>query len=86
MPSVTHNMILGLGAYHTVNRGKLVGGEGILGRSRDLHNNNSFMFDPLANVAIRCNECQDLGEFTGGSHYTDALADDALAGTGLTVY
>eukprot|EP01046_Picozoa_sp_COSAG06_P090838 COSAG06_NODE_37147_length_438_cov_2.486726_1_plen_123_part_00 len=31
-------------------------------------------------------EDQDLGEFTGGSHYTDALADDALAGTGLTVY
>ena len=31
-------------------------------------------------------EDQDLGEFTGGSHYTDALADDVLAGTGLTVY
>ena len=31
-------------------------------------------------------EDQDLGEFDGGSYYTDALADDALAGTGLTVY
>jgi hypothetical protein len=31
-------------------------------------------------------EDQDLGEFGGGSYYTDALADDVLAGTGLTVY
>jgi hypothetical protein len=31
-------------------------------------------------------EDQDLGEFDGGSYYTDALADDALAGAGLTVY
>ena len=47
MPSVTHNMIPGPGAYHMVNRGRSADGEGILGRSRDLHDNNSFPFDPL---------------------------------------
>eukprot|EP01046_Picozoa_sp_COSAG06_P010441 COSAG06_NODE_570_length_14115_cov_11.866010_17_plen_31_part_01 len=31
MPPVTHDMIPGLGAYHVVNRGRSVGGEGILG-------------------------------------------------------
>eukprot|EP01046_Picozoa_sp_COSAG06_P094004 COSAG06_NODE_40169_length_404_cov_1.452459_1_plen_105_part_01 len=49
-PLSLHNVILGPGAYHMVNRGRSADGEGILGRSRDLHNNNSFPFDPLTNA------------------------------------
>eukprot|EP01046_Picozoa_sp_COSAG06_P062173 COSAG06_NODE_13925_length_1205_cov_1.348101_1_plen_47_part_01 len=42
MPSVTHNMIPGPGAYHMVNRGKSADGEGILGGSRNFTQCHSF--------------------------------------------